>query len=108
MPFGGSSCTSLAQRQSDAIRLIAAAAKVKADMVPMLDDFLIVVPREEGDSDELTISRGKQEGQKFDALLHDLNLPKAPEKDQQAAFTTIWYGLLFDSKNQVYGIPEKK
>ena len=77
-------------------------------MVPMLDDFLIVVPRKEGDSDELTIRRGKQEGLKFDSLLHDLNLPKAPEKDQQVAFTTIWYGLLFDSKNQVYGIPEKK
>ena len=108
MPFGGSSCTSLAQRQSDAIRLIARGAKVEADMVPMLDDFLIVVPRRERESDELIINRGKQEGQKFDSLICDLNLPKAPEKDQQAAFTTIWYGLLFDSKNQVYGIPEKK
>ena len=77
-------------------------------MVPMLDDFLIVVPRKEGDSDEIIISRGEQVGQKFDALIDDLNLPKAPEKDQQAAFTTIWYGLLFDSKNQIYGIPEKK
>ena len=77
-------------------------------MVPMLDDFLIVVPRKEGDSDEIITSRGEQVGQKFDALIDDLNLPKAPEKDQQAAFTTIWYGLLFDSKNQVYGIPEKK
>ena len=58
-------------------------------MVPMLDDFLIVVPRKEGETDEAVISRGEQEGQKFDSLLDSLNLPKAPEKDQQAAFTTI-------------------
>ena len=108
MPFGASSCTSLAQRQSDAIRLVAKSAGVEADMVPMLDDFLIVVPKTEGESDELTIARAEQEGQKFDSLMHDLNLPKAPEKDQEAAFTTIWYGLIFDSKNQVYGIPERK
>ena len=58
-------------------------------MVPMLDDFLIVVPRKEGETDEAVISRGEQEGQKFDSLLDNLNLLKAPEKDQQAAFTTI-------------------
>ena len=58
-------------------------------MVPMLDDFLIVVPRKEGETDEAVISHGEQEGQKFDSLLHSLNLPKAPEKDQEAAYTTI-------------------
>ena len=88
MPFGGSSCTSLAQRQSDAIRLAAKVADVQADLLPMLDDFLIVVPRRIGETREQILKRGEMEGAKFD-LLEDLNLPKAPEKDQHQAFTTI-------------------
>ena len=108
MPFGGSSCTSLAQRQSDAIRLAAKAAKVEADLVPMLDDFLIVIPRNGEETKDQALERGETQGALFDNLLKDLNLPKAPEKDQPAAFTTIWYGLKYNSEHQWYGIPEKK
>ena len=108
MPFGGSSCTSLAQRQSDAIRLAAKVVNVQAELLPMLDDFLIVVPRRRGEAREQNLERGKIEGAKFDNLLNDLNLPKAPEKDQSQAFTTIWYGLEYNSNQQYYGIPEKK
>ena len=108
MPFGGSSCTSLAQRQSDAIRLAAKAAKVEAVLLPMLDDFLIVVPRNREETSNQALERGKAQGALFDNLLEDLNLPKAPEKDQPPAFTTIWYGLKYNSEQQWYGVPEKK
>ena len=69
MPFGGSSCTSLAQRQSDAIRLVAKVAGVQADLLPMLDDFLIVVPRRIGETGEQILKRGEMEGEIFDNLL---------------------------------------
>ena len=88
LPFGGSSCTSIAQRQSDAIRDIAKVAGVKAETLAMLDDFLLVVPRREEDSDTAVLSRGQEEANRFDDLLSKLNLPKAPEKDQEPAFTT--------------------
>ena len=89
LPFGGSSCTSLAQRQSDAIRSIAKAIRIGADTVAMLDDFLGVVRREQDESDEAVIARGQQAVARFDSLLADLGLPIAPEKSQGLAFTTI-------------------
>ena len=54
----------------------------------MLDDFLFVVPRKPGETDENALIEGVKVGRRFDELLDSLNLPKAPEKDQQAAFTT--------------------
>ena len=62
LPFGGSSCTSIAQRQSDAIRKVATVYGVKAKTVAMLDDFLIVAPRESGDTDNDVLKRGMTEG----------------------------------------------
>ena len=81
---------------------------MQADLLPMLDDFLIVVPRRIGETGEQILKRGEMEGEIFDNLLEALNLPKAPEKDQPPAFTTIWYGLEYNSNLQCYGIPEKK
>ena len=108
LPFGGASCTSIAQRQSYAIVAMAEVAGVKASIVAMLDDFLLVVPREETDTDKVSIRKGQQAGCEFDKLLARLNLPKAPAKDQQAAFSTIWCGVEFFSKKRLLGIPEKK
>ena len=88
LPFGGSSCTSIAQRQSDAIRDIAKAVGINAKCVAMLDDFLFVVPRKPGDTDERALIEREKVGRRFDELVESLNLPKAPEKDQQSAFTT--------------------
>ena len=131
MPFGGSSCTSLAQRQSDAIRLAASVTlegkdlktsnrephplhqylpieRVQSTLLPMLDDFLGVLPRQVEDSDEDILNRARTDVARFDSLLTKLGLQKAPEKDQNPAFTTIWFGIEYFSKDQTIGIPGKK
>ena len=89
LPFGASSCTSIAQRQSDTIRTVARVYGVKAMSVAMLDDFMLVCRRRTTDTDESVLSRGRLEVGKFDKLLAELHLPKAPEKDQTAKFSTI-------------------
>ena len=47
-------------------------------------------------------------GEKFDEFLAALKFKKAPEKDQPAAFSTIWFGLEFFSKTRELGYPKKK
>ena len=108
LPFGASSCTSIAQRQSDAIRAVAKVFGVLSKTVAILDDFLLVLPRRRGESDEKLLERATVDAEKFDELLKNLNLPKAKEKDQPPNFSTIWFGFLYDSKASTLGIPEKK
>ena len=108
LPFGASSCTSLAQRQSDAIREAAKVYGVKALTVAILDDFLLVVKRRKAETDDNVLARSIDAVQRFDNLLFRLNLPKAPEKDQAPSFTTIWCGIEFDSKSGCYGVPKSK
>ena len=108
LPFGGSSCTSIAQRQSDAVISVARVYGVNANIIVMLDDFLLVVPRRRSETDSAILQRGQDEGRKFDQLLAQLNLPKAPAKDQDAAFSTVWCGVEFFSKTRLVGIPKTK
>ena len=81
---------------------------VKANIIVMLDDFLLVVPRGCQETDSDLLQRGEKEGKKFDQLLSQLHLPKAPAKDQNAAFSTIWCGVEFFSKTRLIGIPKTK
>ena len=125
MPFGGSSCTSLAQRQSDAVVHAAGISigkkgspacvqgwlpieKVGASLLPMLDDFLAVVARRPHESDEQIMDRGQTCERRFDNLLEKLNLPKAPENDQTSGFSVVWFGIKYFTKTRCYGIPAKK
>ena len=89
LPFGASSCTSIAQRQSDAIRAVAKVFGVRCQTVAMLDDFLLVLPREKGESDDDLLQRARDDVGRFDELLSSLNLPKVPKKDQPPNFSTI-------------------
>ena len=98
----------MAQTQSDAIRAVAKAFGVKALSVVILDDFLMVVPRRARDSDETVLQRARMEANIFDALLDKLGLPKAKEKDQEPAFSTTWFGFVFNSKHGTYGITKRK
>ena len=108
LPFGASSCTSLALRQSDAIREAAKVYGVKALTVAILDDFLPVVQRRKAETDDNVLTRCKEAVHRFDNLLSRLNLPKAPEKDQAPSFATIWCGIEFDTKLGCSGVPESK
>ena len=74
----------------------------------MLDDFLGVLPRHEEETDEALILRAQIDAERFDTLLHTLGLPKAPEKDQAPAFTTVWLRIEYFSKEQCYGVPAEK
>ena len=108
LPFGASSCTSIAQRQSDALRAAAKVYGVPGRSVAILDDFLLICPRKRNESDESVLMRGEQMCGKFDAFLRDINLPKAPEKDQKPGFSTVWFGLAYYSKEGLIGITQKK
>lgn len=81
---------------------------VQALTVAMLDDFLLVVPRKEGDEDSYTLTRGQSEGARFDELVRKFNVPPAIEKTQPAAFSTVWCGVHFCSKLKKFRIPTKK
>ena len=98
LPFGGSSCTLTAQRQSDAIRSIVEAIDIGAKTVAMLDHYLAVVPRREEDTDDTILTRSTAIARDFDTVLRKLGLPTAPEKNQEPSFTTIWHGTEYDSK----------
>ena len=74
----------------------------------MLDDFLLVIPGQCKQTDLDALHQGEEEGRKFDQLLAQLNLPKAPEKDQVAAFSTVWCGVEYFSKTRLVGIPKTK
>ena len=87
---------------------MAKAVGVDANIVAMLDDFLLVVPRKSTDTDISALKNGERNGKKFDKLLAQLNLPKAPNKDQNAAFSTIWCGKVYFSKKRLIGIPKPK
>ena len=78
---------------------------IKANIVAMLDDFLLVVPRQSTDTDRDIILKV---GRDFDKLLARLNLPKAPAKDQCAAFTKTWCRVEYFSKRRLVGTPEDK
>ena len=58
LPFGASSCTSIAQRQSDALRAAAKVYGVPGKSVAILDDFLFVCPRRDGETDASILDRG--------------------------------------------------
>ena len=81
---------------------------VLSKTVAILDDFLLVLPRRRGESDEKLLERATVDSEKFDELLKNLNLPKAKEKDQPPNFSTIWFGFLYDSKASTLGIPAEK
>ena len=81
---------------------------VDVNIVAVLDDFLLVVPRKSTDTDVTALKDGERNGKKFDKLLDKLNLPKAPNKDQDAAFSTIWCGNIYFSKKRLIGIPKPK
>lgn len=77
---------------------------VQALTVAMLDDFLRVVPRKQGDEDSGTLTWEQSEGARFDELLMKLNLPLALQKTQRAAFSTVWCGLQIFSEIKKFGI----
>ena len=122
MPFGGSSCTSLAQRQSDAIRLVATVdldeatsnrgggtqvsireilpiRRVCSTLLPMLDDFLGVLPRRVGETDEEILLRAQEDVKRFDTLLENLRLPEAPEKIKYLHSPQFGTGLSISAKS---------
>ena len=73
---------------------------VQALTVAMLDDFLLAVPRIEGDEDSHTLTRGQSEGARSDELLRKLNVPPAIEKTQQRSQRSgVGYNFLASSRS---------
>ena len=62
--------------------------RVPRKSVAILDDILLICPRRDGETDASVLDRGGRMCNKFDDFMSAMNLPKAPEKDQDAKFST--------------------
>ena len=107
-PFGARSMPAVFQRLSDAIRVIMLQRTPVESLLGMLDDFLGVVYRKEGESDEELLKRGQRTASAFDWILQKLGISKQPVKDSPPSWTTVWPGFVKNIKDQTLAIPSEK
>ena len=75
------------QRQSDAIRAIMLQKTPVDSLLGMLDDFLGIVYRKQGESDTDLLKRSQESASAFDVELPKLWISKQPTKDPPPAWT---------------------
>ena len=97
-PFGARSMPSVFQRLSDAIRVIMLSRTSVDGLLGMLDDFLGITYREEGESDEALLRRGQLNARSFDEELLKMGIQKQATKDSKTSWKTVWLGLEFTRK----------
>lgn len=104
-PFGARSMPSVFQRLSDAIRVIMLCRTPVDGLLGMLDDFLGVTHREEGESDDALLRRGRLNASAFDEELIKMGITKQVKKDSPTSWKTVWLGLEFNTKESTIAIP---
>ena len=107
-PFGARSMPAIFQRLSDAIRVIMVRRTPVNALLVMLDDFLGITYREEGESDEALVERGERAADAFDEELLRLGISKQAAKDSPSAWKITWLGIEIDTIRQTLSIPEDK
>ena len=107
-PFGARSMPAVFQRLSDAIRIIMLKRTPVEGLLGMLDDFLGVTYRKEGETDEALFARGRIEEKAFDVELTKMGISKQTKKDSPTAWKTIWLGFELDTKERTLAIPQEK
>ena len=107
-PFGARSMPAVFQRLSDAIRVIMLRRTPVDALLGMLDDFLGVTYRQVGESEESLFKRGKAAEEAFDRELTKMGISKQAEKDSPTAWTIVWMGVKFDTRDNSIQIPEDK
>ena len=78
------------------------------ELLGMLDDFLGVTYREEGESDDALLRRGRLNASAFDEELIKMGITKQAKKDSPTSWKTIWLGLEFNTKESTLAIPSDK
>ena len=96
------------QRLSDAIRVIMLQKTPVDGLLGMLDDFLGIVYRKEGESDTELLNRSQLSAQAFDVELQKLGISKQPTKDSPPSWKTVWLGFEINAKSNTLAIPAEK
>ena len=96
------------QRLSDAIRVIMLQSIPVDGLLGMLDDFLGITYRKEGETDEELLGRGRMAAKAFDEELIKMGITKQVKKDSPTAWSTVWLGFLLNTKDQTLAIPPEK
>ena len=107
-PFGARSMPAVFQRLSDAIRVIMLRRTSADALLGMLDDFLGITYRREGESEANLLRRGEEAAREFDAELLKMGISKQAAKDSPTSFEIVWLGMHFDTKANTIKIPEDK
>ena len=107
-PFGTRSMPAVFQRLSDAIRVIMLNNIPVDGLLGMLDDYLGITYRNEGETDEELFRRGRLAAQAFDEELNHMGITKQQKKDSPTAWTTVWLGFLLDTRDHTLAIPSQK
>ena len=107
-PFGARSMPSVFQRLTDAIRVIMLRETPVGGLLGMLDDFLGITYRKDGESDEDLLKRGQSSAKAFDEELLKMGMTKQIKKDSPTAWKSVWLGFEFNTKNSTLAIPQKK
>ena len=89
-PFGARSMPAVFQRLSDAIRVIMLRRTPVDGLLGMLDDFLGITYREEGESDQSLQERARLNEKAFDNELVKMGITKQTKKDSPTSFQTVW------------------
>ena len=105
-PFGARSMPAVFQRLSDAIRIIMLKRTPVEGLLGMLDDFLGVTYRKEGETDEALFARGRIEEKAFDEELTKMGISKQTKKDSPTAWKATWLGFELDTKEKTLAIPQ--
>ena len=98
----------LFQRLSDAIRVIMLRETPVEGLLGMLDDFLGITYRKDGESDDDLLKRGQIAAKAFDDELMKMGMTKQCKKDSPTAWKAVWLGFEFDTKESTLAIPQKK
>ena len=108
-PFGSRSMPTVFQRLSDAIRVIKLQRTPVEGLLGILDDFLGIVYRRVGESDEDLLHRGRRAAKAFDEELIKMGIAKQDKKDAPTAWETVWLGFPLNTKDSTLAIaPEKE
>ena len=96
------------QRLSDAIRVIMVQRTPVNGLLGMLDDFLGITYRQEGESDNALLKRGQVAARAFDEELGRMGITKQGKKDSPTAWKAVWLGFEIDTRELTLSIPQEK
>ena len=77
-------------------------------LLGMMEDFLGIVYRREGETDESLYRRGKVSARAFDEELVRMGISKQELKDSPTGWEIVWLGMRLDTIHNTISVPESK